>query len=334
RLAVLSTGSTLQATWYAAAGGIPEDYRSALLAVLAAEIGATFRYGWKISQRVIHPLEDVADIARQIAAGNLRVPVDTEEAGETGKLYFYIEMMRRSLVGIAHDVLSSATATTQTAETLSIDNRNLAARTEDQSAALQETAASMEQLTVTVRQNADNAQLASQLSNNSMQIARRGGEVVDAVVQSMGRIQESSLKIGDIVSLIESIAFQTNILALNAAVEAARAGEAGRGFAVVASEVRNLAQRSAQAAKEIKDLIEESVTRMQEGAGEAQRAGETMREIVEAVTRVTDLISEISVASAEQTTGLEQINQAVTHLEGATQENVSFGMQLGANISL
>lgn len=276
--------------------------------------------------------EVVATGWRQIAAGNLQLRIDTNQPGEAGKLYFYIEIMRRSLIGIAHDVQSSVIATTRTAETLSLDNRNLAARTVDQSEALRRTVSNMEELTATVRQNADNAMKANQLSEDSMRIARQGGEVVDAVMHSMSRIRESSQKIGDIVTLIESIAFQTNILALNAAVEAARAGEAGRGFAVVASEVRNLAQKSASAAKEIRGLIGESVERMQDGAQEAERAGHTMQEIVEAVTRLTDLMNEISVASAQQSGGLEQISEAIHHLDGTTQENTHFVRGLGASV--
>ena len=333
RMTVLSTSATIVAAWFAASGGIPESHRALTLAGLTAAIIATFTYGWVISRRVIQPLQGVADIARQIAAGNLQVHIDPDQPGESGELYFHVEMMRRSLIGIAHDVQASASATTRTAETLNLDNCNLSSRTDDQSAALRDTAANMEELTITVRQNADNAVRANQLSDNSMQIARRGGEVVGAVVHSMERINESSQKIGDIVSLIESIAFQTNILALNAAVEAARAGEAGRGFAVVAAEVRSLAQKSAQAAKEIKILIDESITRMQDGTQEAERAGRTMQEIVDAVTLVTDLVNKISVASAQQTSGLEQVNQAITHLDDTTQENTRFGQQLGNNIN-
>ena len=331
-LTLLAAGTTALATWFAANGGIPQGYRGAVFGILTVGITAIFAYGWVIARQILRPLEGIADIARQIAAGNLQAGIATDQPGELGKLYFYMEMMRRSLIGIAHDVQASVDATTRTAQALDVDNHNLSVRTEDQYASLQQTAVSMEELTTTVRQNADNAVLANRLSGDSMEVAQHGGEVVDTVVRSMGRIHESSRKIGDIVTLIESIAFQTNILALNAAVEAARAGTAGRGFAVVASEVRSLAQKSAQAAKEIKSLIEESVARMQDGAAEAERAGRTMHEIVEAVTRVTELVNEISVASTEQTSGLEQIRQAIMHLDDTTRENTRFGNNLGNNI--
>lgn len=332
RMTLLSTLATLLATWFAATGGIPPHLQIPVLAALAACTLGTYAYGWVVSQRVVQPLRSMTEIARQIAAGNLQLHIETDQGDESGELYFYVELMRRSLMGIAHDVHASVSAAVATAESLYLDNRNLAARNESQATALQETAAGMEELSATVEQNADNALQANRLSDESMRIARRGGEVVDAVVQSMGRIHESSLKIGDIVTLIETIAFQTNILALNAAVEAARAGEAGRGFAVVAGEVRSLAQKSAQAAKEIKALIEESVDRMREGAEEAERAGATMQEIVEAVTRVADLINEISVASGEQTSGLHQISHALAELDDATRGNVLFGRELGASI--
>ena len=334
RMALLSTLITVVTAWFALNGGIPAEQTPLFLAGLAAALLFTFGYGWVIAQRVLKPLRGVTEIARQIAAGNLQVNIESDRADEAGELVFHMDMMRRCLIGIAHDVHASVHVATHTAQKLAVDNQNLAIRNHNQTAALQETAVSMQQLASTVQQNADNARLANQMSDNSMQTARRGGEVVNAVVNSMGRINESSLKIGDIVALIESIAFQTNILALNAAVEAARAGEAGRGFAVVATEVRNLAQKSAGAAKEIKELIEESVTRMQDGAQEAQRAGETMQEIVESVTRVADLINEISVASNQQTGELAEINLALSHLGESTHANVEFGHELGYNIGL
>lgn len=331
RMTLLSGSALALAAWFAA-GGAPSEYQTGILALLSAATVGTLAYGWLIAQREAAALRGVSSITRQIAAGNLHVPISTERGGEIGELYYCTELMRRSLVGIANDVQASVTIATRTAQALDRDNRALAARTREQTATLQHTAASMEELTATVRQNADNALLASQLSAESMQTAQRGGEVVKAVTLSMGRIHESSQKIGDIVALIEAITFQTNILALNAAVEAARAGAAGRGFAVVAAEVRSLAHKSAQAAREIKDLIEESVTRMQDGAQETERAAETMREIVAAVTRVTDLIGQISEASAQQTIGLEQVSRAVSQLDDSTQENTRFGLQLGDNI--
>jgi aerotaxis receptor len=240
--------------------------------------------------------------------------------------------MRKSLIGIASDVHAGAYATARGAQILDASNTNLSARTEDQAASLQESAASMEELTVTVKQNADNAHLASQLANESMQTAQRGGTVVSDVVATMQGIHDSSRRIGDIVSLIEEIAFQTNILALNAAVESARAGEAGRGFAVVAGEVRSLAQKSSSAAKEIKTLIDESVNRMAVGSEQAERAGKTMEEIVASVQRVTDIMGEISVASVQQSSGLEQINQAIAQMDGVTHQNAALVQDLGRTV--
>lgn len=333
RLAILFSTLIGTATWFAVTGGMTEDQRPWVLSGLTLGTAGAFWYGWAMSKRILQPLKSVLDVVRQIAAGNLVVQVDTDDQEHSGTIHFYVEMMRRALLGIAHDVQESASITTRMAEALSLDNRNLLIRTEAQAAALLHTSASVNELSQCVNQNADSAVLAKKLSEDSVQIATRGGEVVDAVVHSMERIHESSTKIGDIVTLIESIAFQTNILALNAAVEAARAGEAGRGFAVVATEVRNLAQKSAQAAKEIKALIGESVARMEDGAKEAGKAGETMEEILRSVTRVAELVNEITVVSQQQTRGLTDMNQAVAELESATQENSRFGQQLSDNIA-
>ncbi|WP_442597298.1 methyl-accepting chemotaxis protein [Parapusillimonas sp. JC17] len=332
RMATLTTATIAAASWFALTGGMPDAYRWWALGGIAAATIASLAYGWVIAQRVVQPLEGAARIARQIAAGNLLIDIDADQRGEVGNLYFYLDMMRKSLLGIATDVHNGAYATANTAQVLETSNTNLSARTEDQAASLQETAASMEQLTVTVKQNADNANLASQLADASMQTAQRGGAVVHDVVATMHGIHESSRKIGDIVSLIEEIAFQTNILALNAAVESARAGEAGKGFAVVAGEVRSLAQKSSTAAKEIKDLINVSVDRMAIGSEQAARAGKTMEEIVESVRKVTDIMAEISTASAEQSSGLDQINQAIAQMDSVTHQNAALVQDLGHTV--
>ncbi|MGB3287888.1 MAG: methyl-accepting chemotaxis protein [Burkholderiaceae bacterium] len=331
RMAVLSTATIAAATWLAL-GGIPAAYQAWALAGIGAATLANLAYGWRIAQGVVKPLEGAAKIARQVASGNLLVDIDTQQQGEVGNLFFYLDMMRKSLLGIATDVHGGAHATARMAQILDASNTNLSARTEDQAASLQETAASMEELTATVKQNSDNAHLASQLADDSMRTAQRGGAVVGDVVATMQEIHDSSQKIGDIVSLIEEIAFQTNILALNAAVESARAGEAGRGFAVVAGEVRSLAQKSSSAAKEIKTLIDASVDRMAVGSEHAARAGETMQEIVDSVRRVTDIMGEISTASVEQSSGLEQINQAIAQMDGVTHQNAALVQDLGNTV--
>ncbi len=332
RMAALSTAAIAVTSWFALTGGVPAPYQGWALAGIGAATLASLAYGWRIAQRVVMPLEGAAKIARQVASGNLQIDIDADQEGEVGNLYFYLDMMRKSLLGIANDVHGGAYATARMAQILDTSNTNLSARTEDQAASLQETAASMEELTVTVKQNADNAHLASQLADDSMQIAQRGGAVVGDVVNTMQGIHDSSRKISDIVSLIEEIAFQTNILALNAAVESARAGEAGRGFAVVAGEVRSLAQKSSQAAKEIKTLIDESVERMAVGSEHAARAGQTMQEIVDSVRRVTDIMGEISTASVEQSSGLEQINQAIAQMDGVTHQNAALVQDLGNTV--
>ncbi len=336
RMGALALATTGTALYFALTGGVPQGSGLWLTGGLCLASAVMMAYGWLIAQRVIRPLDQASLIAQQIATGNLQLDIDinsSESNSEIGQLYFCLDLMRKSLVGIASDARAGIDASIHAARILEVNNTNLASRTEDQAASLQETAASMEELTVTVRQNADNANQASQLADASMQIAQRGGEVVNEVVQTMQGIHDSSRRIGDIVTVIEGIAFQTNILALNAAVESARAGEAGRGFAVVAGEVRSLAQKSSQAAGEIKNLIDASVSRMAVGAEQAARAGDTMGEVVDSVKRVTDIIGEISTASIEQASGLDQINEAMAKMDGVTQQNAALVQDLGNTMS-
>jgi len=238
--------------------------------------------------------------------------------------------MNGSLVAIVSDVRSSVNTITAASSGIASGNMNLSVRTEQQAGSLEETASAMEELTSTVKQNADNARQANQLAVSASQVATEGGNVVSQVITTMDTINTSSRKIVDIISVIDGIAFQTNILALNAAVEAARAGEQGRGFAVVASEVRNLAQRSATAAKEIKTLIDDSVSTVENGSNLVAQAGATMEQVVTSVRRVTDIVGEISSASAEQSSGIEQVNQAITSMDQATQQNGALVEQAAA----
>ncbi|WP_205950362.1 methyl-accepting chemotaxis protein [Pantoea stewartii] len=272
---------------------------------------------------VITPLrKSVAHIER-IAQGDLTAPSVPHGRNEIGLLLDNLQRMQESLVKTVGTVREGAIAIYQGSSEISAGNTDLSSRTEQQAAALEQTAASMEQLTATVKQNADNAHHASQLAADASDKARNGGDMVSGVVKTMNDISGSSKKIAEITNVINSIAFQTNILALNAAVEAARAGEQGRGFAVVASEVRSLAQRSAQAAKEIESLIAESVKLVSSGTHQVGEAGSTMGEIVEAVRRVTDIMSEIAAASDEQSRGIQQVSQAVTEMDNVTQQNAS-----------
>lgn len=272
---------------------------------------------------VINPLRQSVSRIEQIAQGDLTAPPLPHGRSEIGTLIHNLQLMQQSLVKTVGTVREGAVAIYQGSSEISAGNTDLSSRTEQQAAALEQTAASMEQLTATVKQNAENAHHASQLAADASGKARSGGDMVSNVVKTMNNISGSSKKIAEITNVINSIAFQTNILALNAAVEAARAGEQGRGFAVVASEVRNLAQRSAQAAKEIESLIGESVTLIKDGSQQVGDAGNTMGEIVEAVRRVTDIMAEIAAASDEQSRGIQQVSQAVTEMDNVTQQNAS-----------
>jgi methyl-accepting chemotaxis protein len=263
-----------------------------------------------------------ADIAAQIAAGDLSMAIDTG-AHDQSSMVFAMKTMRDSLAGIVSQVHDSAEAIESASVQIAAGNLDLSGRTEQQAGALEETASSMDELTSTVRQNADSARQANGLAVSASEIARRGGSVVAQVVGTMGSINESARKIVDIIGVIDGIAFQTNILALNAAVEAARAGEQGRGFAVVATEVRNLAQRSAAAAKEIKKLIGDSVDQVEAGSKLVDQAGATMEEIVNSIKRVTDIMGEITTATQEQSAGIEQVSRAITQMDQVTQQNAA-----------
>ncbi|AMG58939.1 methyl-accepting chemotaxis protein [Pantoea vagans] len=279
---------------------------------------------WNVMRSVlIRPLRQSIEHIQHIARGDLTQPVEITVRNEIGELLTSLQHMQQELARTVRTVRDGSDAIFTGASEISIGNNDLSSRTEQQAASLEQTAASMEQLTATVKQNAENARQASKLALTASETAQQGGKVVDGVVTTMKEIAGSSKKIADITSVIDGIAFQTNILALNAAVEAARAGEQGRGFAVVAGEVRSLAQRSAQAAKEIKGLIEDSVSRVNTGSVLVESAGDTMSNIVSAVTRVTDIMGEIASASDEQSRGIDQVGLAVTEMDRVTQQNAS-----------
>ncbi|MCC2961173.1 methyl-accepting chemotaxis protein [Massilia sp. IC2-278] len=291
------------------------------LAIAAVLAGAGF--AWWIGRRISAPLETAVSVAQTVAKGDLTSRIEAQGRNETGALMGALRDMNANLVDIVSQVRAGTGTIAEAADQISAGNLELSSRTEQQASSLEETASSMEELTSTVRQNADNAREANALAQTASQVAGRGGETVGRVVQTMDAITESSKKIVDIIGVIDGIAFQTNILALNAAVEAARAGEQGRGFAVVASEVRNLAQRSAGAAKEIKELIGNSVDKVEEGSRLVSDAGTTMQEIVDSIGRVTAIMSQIAMASAEQSSGIEQVNQAVAQMDQVTQQNAA-----------
>ncbi|WEE79688.1 methyl-accepting chemotaxis protein [Comamonas testosteroni] len=291
---------------------------AALMAVLVAA-GA----GIWLVRSIRAPLEQAVQAADRVANGDLSGVIRVEREDETGRLLSALERMQSSLVQTVRSVRQNAEGVASASSQIASGNADLSGRTEEQASALEETAASMEQLGSTVRQNADNARAANQMAVNASQVAAQGGAVVAEVVETMKGINNSSQQIADIITVIDSIAFQTNILALNAAVEAARAGEQGRGFAVVAGEVRTLAQRSAEAAKEIKALISTSVQRVEQGTQLVDKAGATMADIVSAISRVTDLMAEISAASQEQSQGVAQVGEAVTQMDQTTQQNAA-----------
>jgi len=301
-----------------------------LWGAFALAVVSSFAAGAMLVARVERPIAEMLDFALRMGAGDLSTTFDHKAADEVGALARAMRTMQRSLLSVVHDIQQGMVSISTATHEVAAGNNDLSQRTEQQAASLEETASSMEQLTGTVRQNADNARQASGLAANASETALRGGESVGRVVQTMNDINDASRKIVDIIGVIEGIAFQTNILALNAAVEAARAGEQGRGFAVVAGEVRSLAQRSANAAKEIKGLIGNTVARVENGTAQVSEAGATMDEIVQAVKRVTDIMGEISSASAEQSAGIEQVNEAVAQMDEVTQQNAALVEQAAA----
>ena len=283
-----------------------------------------------LANHIAVPMAHAVRVADRLAEGDLTSAVRPAGNDETMRLLKAMDRMQASFGGIVRVVQGNAHSVALSSAEIAQGNHDLSARTESQASALEQTAASMEELSSTVKQNADNARQANQLAMNASTVAVKGGEVVSQVVETMKGINESSRKISDIISVIDGIAFQTNILALNAAVEAARAGEQGRGFAVVASEVRSLAGRSAEAAKEIKGLIGASVTRVEQGTTLVDQAGVTMTEVVSSIKRVTDIMGEISAASNEQSQGVSQVGEAVTQMDQATQQNAALVEQMAA----
>ncbi len=291
------------------------------LGVAAILLGIACAY-W-ITRSITRPITRAVEVAEAVSAGDLTSHIVVDSRDETGQLMHALKNMNDKLVSIVGQVRAGTESIGTASSQIAAGNLDLSSRTEEQASSLEETASSMEELTSTVKLNADNARSANQLAIDASQIASKGGVVVSEVVSTMGSINDSSRKIVDIISVIDAIAFQTNILALNAAVEAARAGEQGRGFAVVASEVRNLAQRSAAAAKEIKGLIDDSVEKVEAGSQLVDKAGRTMDEIVQSISHVTQIMNQITDASEEQRAGIEQVNQAVGQMDQVTQQNAA-----------
>jgi len=309
-----------------------------LFVALAIGMGLLFAlgFGYLVARSIIRQLGTepgtAAHLATSVAQGDLTVAITLKD-GDTTSLMAQLKRMQDSLVAMVSSVHQSSENVASASEQIAQGNTDLSSRTEEQASALEETAASMEQLNSAVKQNAESARRANELALSASTVALQGGAVVAEVVHTMKSINESSVQIADIVGVIDSIAFQTNILALNAAVEAARAGEQGRGFAVVATEVRNLAGRAAAAAREIKDLIGASVARVETGTALVDRAGQTMGQVVESIRRVTDIMGEISAASGEQSMGVDQINEAVTQMDQTTQQNAALVEEMAAAAS-
>ncbi len=294
-----------------------------MLLASGAGIGAAVSCVWMLHRSIVAPLKEATRAARALAGGDLTGAISAERGDDMGHLLRALQQMNVNLVAMIGDVRSNVDAMNAATRDIAAGNQHLSSRTEAQASSLEETASSMEEFASTVKQNADNAQQANKLVAGTSEVASRGGEVVTKVGSTMGDISASARKIVDIIGMIDSIAFQTNILALNAAVEAARAGEEGRGFAVVASEVRNLAQRSAAAAKDIKALIDDSVQQVERGGKLVGQAGQTMEEIIASVQRVSSIMSEIELASREQSSGIEQVNQAIGQMDEGTQQNAA-----------
>jgi methyl-accepting chemotaxis protein len=276
-----------------------------------------------VARMIAQPLQDAVEIAQRVAIGDLTAAIHADSKDETGQMMQALHDMNNSLLGIVGQVRTSSDEICRACDEIASGNLDLSARTEEQASSLEETASSMEELTTTVKHNAQNARSASTLASNASDIATKGGKIVSQAVITMSAISDSSRQIVDIIGVIDGIAFQTNILALNAAVEAARAGEQGRGFAVVATEVRNLAQRSAVAAKEIKALIDSSVSQVGVGHKLVGEVGDSMKEIIQSISRVNEIMAEISIASSEQTQGIEQVNDAVSQMDAVTQQNAA-----------